>query len=86
MSEGHKRAVEFHVEMYLSLFCYIIAEINLILQKKETPSSGKKAWRRSLKLLQFVVEMNGVFQEVNMDEMLSAIQLSGTDSLSILSP
>lgn len=86
MFEGHERAVEFHVEMYFSLLCYIIAEINLILQKKKNPSSGKKAWRRSSKHLKFVVELNGVFQEVNMDEMLSAVQLSGTDSMSILSP
>lgn len=43
VSKGHKRAVAFDVEMYVSLLCYVIAEINLILHKKEIPPSGKKA-------------------------------------------
>lgn len=42
MSEGPKRVVAFDVEMYMSLLCYVIAEINLILHKKEIPPSGQK--------------------------------------------
>lgn len=43
MSKGLKRVVAFDVEMYVSLLCYVIAEINLVLHKKEIPLSGKKA-------------------------------------------
>jgi len=43
VSKGHKRVVVFDVEMYVSLLCYVIAEIDLILHKKEIPLSGKKA-------------------------------------------
>lgn len=88
VSEGHKRAVAFDVEMYMSLLCYVIAEVNLIFHKKEIPPSGKKACKalRCSKRLQFVMETNGVFQEVNTDEMLSAVQLSGSESLQICSP
>lgn len=45
MSEDHKRVVAFDVEMYVSLLCYVIAEINLILHKNEIHPSGKKACR-----------------------------------------
>lgn len=34
-------------------------------------------WRRYLKHLQFIMEMNGIFQEVSVDEILFTVQLSG---------
>lgn len=43
VSKGLKRVVAFDVEMYVSLLCYVIAEINLVLHKKEIPLSVKKA-------------------------------------------